>query len=305
MEIASTIDINNFSSFTQVKKISFKQNCKLAAILLLRDGRLAVSLYDNSILIVNLNTYESDMTLIGHTQHAYRLSQLDNGNLISYSFEKATRIWTISENSYTVEVIEHEEFGVKVEAISGNRIAIWLDKSINIVDAAPPHKILGVLEHDCYINQILPLKDENIVATQSVDDAIKIWNINTYKKETSFEVEYDDIETMIETTNHKLLVGGINKLTIINLEEKVIEIVLQDEKFKYIDSLLELRDGTILLGCGSGELALLKLNSKEYKIYETELTKDPNELLVFNLIGVNDNTFLLGTKDEYLRVWNY
>ena len=90
---------------------------------------------------------------------------------------------------------------MKVEAISGNRIAIWLDKSINIVDAAPPHKILGVLEHDCYINQILPLKDENIVATQSVDDAIKIWNINTYKKETSFEVEYDDIETMIETTN--------------------------------------------------------------------------------------------------------
>ena len=89
------------------------------------------------------------------------------------------------------------------------------------------------------------------------------------------------------------------------LNKQDIQNVLKDEKFKYIDSLLELRDGTILLGCGNGELALLNLSTKEYTINETELTKDTKELLVFNLIGVNDKTFLVGTKDEYLRVWNY
>ena len=301
----NSIDINNFSSFKQVKKISFKQNCKLSAILLLKDGRLAVSLYDNSIQIINLNTYECDMTLMGHTSYAYHLSQLDNGSLISYAFDKETRIWTINENEYTVEIIEHEDFGMKLEALSRNRIAMWKDNSINIVDAAPPHIILGVLALDSYINQILQLKDENYVATQDSDDAIKIWDMNTYKIVTTFEVTFDDIETMIETTNHKLLVGGFSKLTIIDLDKKVIEIVLKDEKFKYIDSLLELRDGTILLGCGNGELALLNLSTKEYTINETELTKDTKELLVFNLIGVNDKTFLVGTKDEYLRVWNY
>ena len=105
--------------------------------------------------------------------------------------------------------------------------------------------------------------------------------------------------------NHKLLIGGRNQLTIIDLVSKAIEIVLNDDNFKYVDSLLELRDGTILIGCGNGELGLLNINSKEYKIYETELTKDPKELLVFNLVGVDAHTILLSTKDEYLRVWKY
>ena len=49
----------------------------------------------------------------------------------------------------------------------------------------------------------------------------------------------------------------------------------------------------------------MNLSTKAHVINETELTKDTKELLVFNLIGVNDKTFLVGTKDEYLRVWNY
>ena len=62
----------------------------------LADGRLASCSSDNLIKIYNMNNnFNCDIIIQGHYSNVVHISQLDNNKLISCSYAKDIKIWTI------------------------------------------------------------------------------------------------------------------------------------------------------------------------------------------------------------------
>ena len=63
---------------------------------------------------------------------------------------------------------------------------------------------------------------------------------------------------------------------------------------------LKLRDNTILCGCGKGTFCFYDMNKEEYKT-----TKNNHNGDVFDLLLIDDKTFLSCSSDKSIKVWKY
>ena len=72
------------------------------------------------------NNYHCDITLEGHTDCVYYISQLDNNKLISCSWDETIKIWSITQSSYQCDYTinnAHSDYIWKVIPLRNNRIA--------------------------------------------------------------------------------------------------------------------------------------------------------------------------------------
>ena len=61
-----------------------------------------------------------------------------------------------------------------------------------------------------------------------------------------------------------------------------------------------MRDNTILCGCGKGTFCFYDMNKEEYKT-----TKNNHNGAVFDLLLIDDKTFLSCSSDKTIKVWKY
>ena len=73
-------------------------------LLLLQDGRLAAGYDDEIIRIFSLeNDFKLELELRGHTETVVYFFQSENRKLVSCSYDRSIKLWTIEENSYDCE----------------------------------------------------------------------------------------------------------------------------------------------------------------------------------------------------------
>ena len=96
-----------------------------------------------------------------------------------------------------------------------------------------------------------------------------------------------------------MIVGGYKSFRIVNIYKCVIE--------KKISSLgdvycfLKLRDNkTILCGCYDGIFYFYDMNTEQYKI-----TKNNHNAHIYDILLIDDNTFLSCSRDTTIKVWRY
>ena len=108
------------------------------------------------------------------------------------------------------------------------------------------------------------------------------------------------MNSLLEIDNDRIIVGGCNVITIVNISNDIIEHQIENDKLNYVYSLIQLRDGNILCGCDYGLICLydIKLNTlsfREEKIH--------NEA-VCCLLNINKNQFISSSYGE-IKVWEY
>ena len=107
--------------------------------------------------------------------------------------------------------------------------------------------------------------------------------------------------SLLEIDNNRIIVGGENVITIVNISNDIIEHQIKNDKLYFVYSFVQLRDGNILCGCENGLICLydIKLNTLSFR--EEKIHDKP----VYCLLNINTNQFISCSCFGEIKVWEY
>ena len=126
--------------------------------------------------------------------------------------------------------------------------------------------------------------------------------MSTYQCDKVIEgVKCCSTNSLYQIDKDRVIVGGVNSFSIVNIDKCVIEKRIKDESIEYVECFLKLRDNkTILCGCDNGIFCFYDMNTEQYKI-----TNDNHNYYINDLLLIDDNTFLSCSWDYTIQVWKY
>ena len=269
------------------------------SLLHLKDGRVASCSWDNTIRIYDpSNDYHCDQVIKRHSEGILSICQLDDGTIVSCSFDR-----TIMIGDYTIKNA-HDDWINKVITLPNNRIAScsW-DKTIKIWKSNPPYSdtpIKVLREHSKGATSLLYIKERDVMISGS--KTLHLWNMSTYQCDKVIEgVQCYFTNSLYQIDKDRVIVGGANSFSIVNIDKCIIEKRIDDESFKGVNCFLKLRDNkTILCGCEHGIFCFYDMKTEQYKI-----TNDNHHRAITDLLLIDDNTFLSCSRDKTIKVWKY
>ena len=133
-------------------------------------------------------------------------------------------------------------------------------------------------------------------------DSLRLWNMSTYQCDKVIEgVDCCSTNSLYQIDKDRVIVGGVNSFSIVNIDKCVIENRKKDKSLGYVDCFLKLRDNkTILFGCNNGIFCFYDMKTEQYKI-----TKNNHHRAITDLLLIDDNTFLSCSTDTKIKVWRY
>ena len=248
-----------------------------------------------------------------HSEGIISICQLDDGTIVSCSFDR-----TIMIGDYTIKSA-HDDWICKVITLPNNRIASCSkDKTIKIWKSNPPYSdtpIKVLRGHSKCVASLLYIKERDIMLSGSV--TLGLWNMSTYQCDKVIEgVICCFINSLYQIDKDRVIVGGFNSFSIVNIDKCIIEKRIKDESLEslglfnvfqmfmslgHVDCFLKLRDNkTILCGCGNGIFCFYDMNTEQYKIPNNNHNDSINDILL-----IDDNTFLSCSWDNTIKVWKY
>ena len=299
------IDISNSEEITT----NNEPNCHITSILLLLDRRLAFSTNKKEIQIYGIqNNYHCDINITntGHTDKINSLCQLDNGKLMSCSWDESIKIWILFQFSYQCEFTinnAHNFCIYQVKPLTSNRFASCsYDKTIKIWNSNHPYNILATLQGHTYpVFALVQLKRKETLISGAKYNSLRSWDLSIYQCTTIInKVECCYKNSMIEIDNQRIVVGGLNKITIINTDKYMIEHIIQNDKLDYVYSLMKLRNGNILCGCEYGIMCIYDIH-KESFLFINEAKSNNCDIL--DLFQINEHQFI--SSANVIKKWNY
>ena len=127
--------------------------------------------------------------------------------------------------------------------------------------------------------------------------------MSTYQCDKEIEsVDFCFINSLYQIDKDRVIVGGVNSFSIMNIDKCIIEKRIKFESIEYVYCFLKFRDNkTILCGCcANGIFCFYDMNTKQYKI-----TKNNHNNYINDILLIDDNTFLYCSADTTIKVWRY
>ena len=272
-------------------------------IILLKDGRIASSSDDKSILIYNKEmdnveltiNLESNVLNIMQSNDGYIFASLDSGSISIFKLD--------SLNSYQLiqSVKEHKKLVSKIIQIKDGRfISCSHDKTIKIWNFLNEKLTLNKsLDEDNEISSIMEYKENEIISTPYGKGSIIFWNINESKiieqinktksnKQIKCNYGWNIIEKINENT---VIIGGRHFIYLIKNYKLVNDIDMNS----YCYCLYYLSYGNILTGNDNGTI-------KEWEFINNELKcigeKKVHDKLISVIYEIKNNFLLSGSQDK-------
>ena len=133
------------------------------------------------------------------------------------------------------------------------------------------------------------------------DITLCLWNLSTYQCDKVIKgVHCYSTNSLYQIDKDKVIVGGVNSFYIVNIDKCVIEKTIKDKSLGGVRCFLKLKDNTILFECSYGTFCFYDMKTEQYKI-----TKKNHKGYVYDLLLIDDNTFLSCSKDKTIKVWKY
>lgn len=290
-----------------IQKVLTNHTAAVNSILLLMDGRLASCSTDLTIKILNLQNYNCDINIQDNKSIVTYINQLENGKLISSFVDSSIKIWTIYEFSYKCEhTIEqaHTNIIYKVIPLINNRIASCSeDLTIKIWNSNFPYNHIWTIQgHKSIITSMIQSKKHKLLLSGSFDETIRKWDLSSYQCiDIILDVDCSYRNGLLEFDDKRVIVGGRNMTSIVNIMNNTIEHIIFSDEFDYVSCFTKLKDGQILFGCNNGTLATYDI-SKDKVIL---LRKERHKNTVSGLLTINEHIIISSSFDKTIIVWNY
>jgi WD40 repeat protein len=224
---------------------------------------------DNTLKIYKNNNLI--YTLNGHSGTVYKVIELENNKLISSAADNTMKIWEFDGNKYNC---------INTFTISNSN----------------------------HYTNILRINKDKLVSSAYSSNYIKFWdiknNFNEIKTLNNIETCVPNAMSMIN--DNILLIGGYSSgIYIINTDN--YEIISQVHKnIKYVNSIIELMNGNILIGCYDENN---KYSLIEYKYENNNLIKilskdNAHSNAIYGLIEMDDGISISCSGDKIIKYWN-
>ena len=131
---------------------------------------------------------------------------------------------------------------------------------------------------------------------------LRLWNMSTYQCVTIINGVYcTSPNSLYRLDKDRLIVGGEESVTIVNIDKCVIETIIKDESIRSVYCFLKLRDdNTIVIGSSKATLCFYDMNTEQCKAIEAN-----NDEEIYDLLSIDDSTFLSCSLSNKIQVWKY
>lgn len=310
------------SGFLPLSKIN-EHSSTVTSLLLLQDGRLASSSSDKTIKVFDLsNDFHCDITLAGHTDRVYFLSQMDNGLLLSCSADHQIKVWSIFLFDYVCEYTiqdAHSDSIYKVIPITNKRIASCSKDQTIKIWSSDTFMLVKVLEgHTKDVRSILQINSREMLVSGSYEDGtLRFWDLETYQCQSVIKGVYCDTRnSLVQVDDERVLVGYDDKIYIIDINKYRIEREIEDYRVVNFSCFALMKKGTIVCG-GNGRTLYLKEDDEEDSFhcdgvlceFDIEsgrflyVQEKAHEDIILTLLKIGDDTIISGSEDTTMQIW--
>lgn len=300
-----------FSNYLNEIKLTKELNHQIGEVkclCLTADRRLASCSDDKTVKIFNLEDFTCEMTLEGHTDVVSYVGLLTNGCLISTSLDHSIKIWELKDHDYKclATLTKHNDAVWKACEISDERIcSCSSDCSVMVWKNTAPYDDIATLKgHKSSVFSFIELKNKKYILSCCYgDDKLLFWNTTDYKCEKELSridcPRYGN-NCLLEINDNKVLVGGRNKITVIDTTTLQVKSKVKLLNAGFICSIVEFPNNLIITGSAGGEIFEVDLDgnqilSKKEKAHEKDIT---------SLILLDDKKLISSSNDKTIKIWN-
>ena len=269
-----------------------------------------ISYSGNNIKGSSLFIYKKDTKkriyniLSSHKKAISYLEIIDNNTFITSSFDKTIIIWdlkgiipTIKQNLEGHSGKIFKVISINSKLISGGEngeILIWENKE----NKYSLSKKIDNLQSSIY--NILQIDLNNFITCDDLGNLIS-WSNNNYTQKFKMKVVKSRWNNaIIKIDESKILIGGINKIQMVNLKEKKIEKEIFIHN-RIIFSLNLLFDNYFLSGDNFGNMELREIDTlKDVKTKFLEYQE-----IIYSIRNLDDNFFIVSTKNKKIYLMKY
>lgn len=288
----------------RLKKIISDHIGFVYSLCILKDGRLASCSDDKTIKIFDLKSFKCELTLKGHSLGVEFITELDNGCLVSCSYDETIKIWEIKKSDYRCirTLIGHTGPVLKIICLANlNLCSCSCDKTIKIWDHNSSydcsHTLHGHVEN---IGSIIELKNNEFIVSGGWDNTVRFWSNQNYAcVKIITNVDCCSRNSIIELNNYKLIVGGNNKLSLINTATLQIETKIIYKNIGCSRCFIFFEDSCLIFGCNK---RLVNVDINNCKILKV---KKKVHLGNINCLLVNKKVFITCSQDKFIKIWEF
>ena len=289
-----------------IKSIHEHQN-EINSISVLDDGKIMSCSSDRTVKIFDpKDNYRNVFVRPAAKQRIDYVCQISD-NLFACGKYKSIDIWFI-ENSRNIPIHSivkaHTKCIRKVIVVTNNRIASCAeDSTIKIWNSVHPYNhIKTFLGHTNWVNSIIQLKgSETLVSgSSSTDGSLRFWNMVTFKcLKVITNVHCCYANSLLEVNSNKLIVGGKDVITIVNLINYTVEYKNERSDFGFVNCFEEVRYNILICGCGDGRMCFYDLENKKITFIQQQEHKGD----ITALVKMDNNLFASCSEDSYIKIW--
>ena len=275
---------------------------------ILKDGRLVSGSCDYSIIIYNKKTYQSDITIKEHNSPINCITTLNSGILASCSWDNTIKLFNIKDNNYDILQTLNYHIGWVykiIELKNKSLVSCSSDKSIIFYNKDNSNKYMQYYKLNtkgsCY--SVIETKDNEICYSE-LHDTIYFYDL-LQKKEISkinnIHTNYITLEGFTMISKELLLIPGINKISIININKYNLLKIIDVPNSNGITSVCLLAANILLTGDGNKSIRQWKIEGDNLIL--NSIKKNAHNDTIFSIIKIEDGHIISGSHDKSIKIW--
>lgn len=191
----------------------------------------------------------------------------------------------------------------KIILLPDNRIVTSsYDFIIRVWDIEKSDPIKELIGHERYVESLLYIKEKNILISGSVDSTMRLWSMSSYQCISIIDEVYCCSTNALYRVDDNRVIAGFNRgLILVNFDKCVIEYrIRKNIEIGMVLCFMKLKDNkTILCGCEHGHFCLFDIETKKYKVIQTNYNED-----ILDLLYIGDNHFVTCEKEGIIE-WEF
>ena len=273
-----------------------------------KDGRLVSGSFDDSIIIYNKISYQSDLIIKEHNDTIFCITVLSSGILASCSGDKTIKLFKINERNY--EVLQtlnyHNDSVYKIIELKNKNLASCSTDSsvIFYIKDNNNYKKDYQIPTDGKCCSLIQTKDNEICYSQYNNSKICFHDLNERKLKSSISnviKKNTNREWFIMIKKDLLLIPGENQMSIINVNQYKIVKVIEIPNSNWICGVCLLNKNMLLTGDCKKVIRQWKIEgdnlimiSKKEKVHEDEINF---------LINIGNGFIASCSSDHNIKIW--
>ena len=284
------------NKFLKVYKFRNYHGSTIESVCLLKNGDFASCSTDRTIKIWKLGESVPYINMQGHNNSILSIIELSNGLLSTGSSDHTIGIWNLQNRTREKILTGHSGSVIQVIQIKNSKIvSCSSDQTIRVWDMLQDYSSFELIGHKQSVQRVFELNNGMIISC-SLDAHVRLWNIYSRKCVKKFKFDYSLISMDLINQNEVLLLNGIHKIIILNLNKS--EITYDIKHLKPVYSLGHTNDGKIICGYSNGNVSIYNYKND---IEETILKSHDDTIIFVKLF--HNNYLCTSSWDGSFNIW--